>query len=232
MAKKSRTPAAPRVKSQQRPVQAPQKRVQTPQRRGDPTGGSRKLWLIGGAVLALAAAAIVVGVVVFASGTPASTTIRDGGYTLETFPAQGRQHVNELGEDFEYNSDPPTTGPHFPVAAPWGAYDDPIEQFRLVHNQEHGGVIVQYGDEVPQQEIDAILAWWRSDPDGIVVAPYPSLGRQIALGAWVAPDDGSPGEGVVAKGTAFDESVFDAFKDGYGFRGPERFERGELRPGH
>jgi hypothetical protein len=184
------------------------------------------------AVAVVAAAAVLGFVVLRGEGAAAFT---DAGCTIETFPAQSRDHVEELEEDFEYNSFPPTTGPHHPVAAPWGAYDDPVDQLRVLHNLEHGGVVVQYGENVPQSEVDAILDWWRQDPNGKVVAPLPDLDDEIALGAWTAPESPDPeeevGEGVLAKCPAFDRRAFDAFKDRYGFRGPERFPRSLMTPG-
>ncbi len=40
----------------------------------------------------------------------------------------------------------PTTGPHNPVPAPFDFYEDPVDPLRLVHNQEHGGVVLHYGN--------------------------------------------------------------------------------------
>lgn len=223
MPKKSRTPPPPRV--------------QAPKARKDPAPPGRSRLIALGALAALVLAAIVVALALFAfGGTPADTVLSEAGCTVEKAPAQGAQHVEQLEEGFEYNTFPPTTGPHHPVAAPWDVYSDPVEQFRLVHNLEHGGVIVQYGSDVPQSTVDEIVAWYREHPNGMVVAPLPELEGQIALGAWVTPDprpgeEARPGEGVVAKCPTFDRGAFDAFVDEYGFRGPERFPRDQLNPG-
>jgi hypothetical protein len=226
VARKSQTPPPPR-----RPVQAPKQRA-TPA----PDGG-RNRWLVPGiaAAVGVLALAAVLGFVLFRDAG-AAAALEDAGCTLETFPEQGRDHADELPEDFEYNSFPPTTGPHHPIAAPWGVYDEPVEQIRVIHNLEHGGVIVQYGEDVPEAEVEAILEWYRGDPLGKIVAPLPALGDEIALGAWVAPDAleagrEEAGEGVLGKCTAFDRDAFDAFRDTYGFRGPERFDRDMLQPG-
>ena len=225
MAKKSSTPPPPR-----RPVQAPKRRA-TPRE----PGGGRNRWLLPGigALVGLVVLAAVVGFLLLRGDGAAAFT--EAGCTVETFPSQGRDHVEELEEDFEYNSFPPTTGPHHPVTVPWGPYDEPVEQVRLVHNLEHGGIAIQYGEDVPQSDVDAILAWYRDDPNGKVVAPLPDLGDEIALSTWTAPEtpEGTEdaGEGVVATCPSFDERAFDTFKDRYGFRGPERFPRELLTPG-
>jgi hypothetical protein len=163
--------------------------------------------------------------------------LRRAGCTVQAFPAQGRQHVQAVPKNFKYNSSPPTSGPHHPQPAPFDVYDEPVEQFRLVHNLEHGGVVIQYGRQVPRRTVDALVAWYREDPNGIVIAPLPALGRVIALAAWTADVDASGavsenGQGILAKCTRFDEDAFNAFMDEYAFRAPERFPRDQLAPGN
>jgi hypothetical protein len=194
--------------------------------------------LIGGvvAVVALIAVVAVVAAVVLGGGSSADATLRAAGCTIVKKPAMGRQHVNTLAKGFKYNTFPPTTGPHFPSPPVWDFYDAPIEQFRLIHNLEHGGVVIQYGKDVPDSTVAEIRDWYFHDPNGIVVAPLPALGAQISLGAWTAPDatpgqTPGPGQGVLAKCPSFDARAFDAFTDTYGFRGPERYPRSAMQPG-
>ncbi|MEX0673143.1 MAG: hypothetical protein WD067_00115, partial [Gaiellaceae bacterium] len=122
MAKKSRTPPPPRR------VQAPRQR-----RAEAPEGRRRRLLLIGAGLVAVAAiaAGAVVAWVALGGGSSADAALRAAGCTVEKKPAQGRQHVEQLAEDFEYNTFPPTTGPHHPIQAIWDVYTEPIEQSRL-----------------------------------------------------------------------------------------------------
>ena len=191
--------------------------------------------LMGISALGFVGLAVVLGVFLLSGGGSSAATIEDAGCTVQTFPGQGQRHVDQLPRNFEYNSDPPTSGPHNPVWAPWDAYDDPVDPLRFVHNLEHGGVVVLYGDEVPRADVDALIDWYRDDPDGILVAPYPKNGNQISLSAWTADVD-AVGEatnqrGVLMKCPGFREDAADAFVDEYGFRGPERFPRDQLAPG-
>lgn len=55
----------------------------------------------------------------------------------------GRQHVADIS-DVTYNSNPPTSGPHFSVWAKRGAYSDVISDGHLIHSLEHGYVILSY----------------------------------------------------------------------------------------
>jgi len=223
--KKTKAPPPPRR------VQAPKQRTETH------AGGRRRLLLIVGAValLAVIAAGAVLGAVVLGGGST-DATIRDAGCAIVKKPALGRQHVAKLAKGFKYNTFPPTTGPHFPTPAPYDFYSQPIQQYRLLHNLEHGSIVVQYGSGVSEGTVAQIRDWYLGDPEGIIVAPLPALKDKVVLEAWTAPDAApgqtpGPGQGIVARCPGFDQDVFDKFTDTYGFRGPERFPRNSLTPG-
>ena len=231
MPSKSRTPDPPRR------VQAPR-----PRTGGGQGDGDRRRWLIPGLVAVVGAAAVAALLAVFAFGgeeKSARQVLRDPGCDVQTVRAQSRDHVEQPRPGFEYNTDPPTSGPHHPIPAPFDIYTEPVEQFRLLHNLEHGGVVIQYGLEVTADEIGKLTDWYREDPNGLVIAPYPQLGNQIALGSWVTEGKQEDvGQGVLAKCPRFDEGAFDAFLDEYGFKGPESdhgdgqgFAREDLQPG-
>jgi hypothetical protein len=227
VAKKARTPPPPRR------VQAPKTRT-TPRSAED---RKRIAVLAGGVALALVALAAVVGFFAFSGsgGGRNPSALPDAGCTVQTFPAQQGDHVTELPAGYKHNSDPPTSGAHNSQPAAWDLYDEPVDQLILIHNLEHGGVVMQYGDEVPESDVAAIIDWYRDDPNGIVIAPRPELGNQIALEAWNGEKHGKGnsenGTGVLAKCPRFDEGAFDAFLDEYGFKGPEAFPRDSLQPG-
>jgi hypothetical protein len=166
------------------------------------------MWfLVFAGILVVAAAAV--GIAFAVGGGSESSGGSSGSCVRQTFPPMGRSHVQSLAEDFEYNSVPPTSGPHAPVPAVWSIYDRPVDQLAVVHNLEHGGVVVQYGDQVPDATVQEITAWYQDDPNGLVVAPLPALGNRIALTAWTH----------LATCTDFDEGAFDDFVSDY--RGPD-----------
>ena len=219
-------------------MQAPRPR---PGGGGPSAADGRRRWLIP-AIVALAGAAVVallLGMFAFGGGESGTERLAAADCAVEKKKAQSRAHVNEAPADFDYNTDPPTSGPHSGIPAPYDAYDQPVEQFRLIHNLEHGAVVIQYGPEVPQGDINELLEWYREEPNGLIVAPYPPLGNQIALAAWwTASKQDDEGQGVLAKCARFDEGAFDAFIDEYGFQGPESdrgdgqgFRREDLQPG-
>jgi hypothetical protein len=55
----------------------------------------------------------------------------------------GREHVPD-GTKVNYNSNPPTSGPHFVDWTRAGVYDKPVSDGHLVHSLEHGYVIISY----------------------------------------------------------------------------------------
>ncbi len=55
----------------------------------------------------------------------------------------GRGHV-PIGEQVEYNSNPPTSGKHYEDWIRAGVYDEPKDDRNLVHSLEHGYIIMSY----------------------------------------------------------------------------------------
>ena len=157
------------------------------------------------------------------------------GCTLAATPALVGVHsvASPDGTSDKWNTVPPTSGPHYAVPAVWGAFADPVNQAQLVHNLEHGGIAVQYGRSVPAATVTELKSFVQEHPRGTVLAPYPSLGRRISLGAWVTESANEPDKGTayLAKCGAFDEPAFSAFFDAFQFQGPERFPADTLLPG-
>lgn len=190
------------------------------------------MYLIAGVAAVILIAAAVSSFVIGRGGSDAAAALKAAGCTRQTFPSQGRNHVLKLPKGFHYNSTPPTSGPHQPqpyAPAIWNVYEEPVPQIKLVHNLEHGGVVVQYGSRIPQTEVDQIVAWYRKDPDGLVVAPLPpalektkpALANQIAMTAWTH----------LQTCDRFNDKAFSNFVDLYRGNGPERFPVSALQPG-
>jgi hypothetical protein len=216
VAKKTRTPPPPRR------VQAPKRRESAP----SPEAARRQRMILfglaGSGILLLGAVLLFLAFAPNGSGDEElAQMIRDAGGTFQTSESEGRSHVENLNAEVEYKTDPPTSGSHYFIPAVWGIYDRPINQLQSVHNLEHGGIVIQYGDDVPEADVRQIEAFYQDDPNGMLVAPLPRLGDQIALTAWTH----------LAKLPRFDEEAFEAFRDAYRGKGPERFSVEDLQPG-
>lgn len=61
----------------------------------------------------------------------------------EAIAELGRTHVTDIA-DIKFNSNPPTSGDHFPMWAKKGVYDRLISDGYLIHSLEHGYVILSY----------------------------------------------------------------------------------------
>lgn len=220
----------------------PPKRPQGPQRRSTPSGPRderqrRLLYIV--AATGLIGLAIVLGVVFLGGGSDddIASAMEAGGCQLKTVPAQVGNHTaaENATSNPKWNTDPPTSGPHFEIPAVYGEYDTPLKPAQFVHNLEHGAVFVLYGPKVPAATIQQLRDFYQEDTTGMLLAPYPKLGDKIALGAWTVPDDfepgGTNGTAYLATCTKFDEDAFSTFRDELRFRGPERFPPDSLQPG-
>jgi len=225
-------PEKPRVK-------APAKRTTV-----DPEASARKrriLFIVGGAGIALIAVVALVGLLGFGGGGVDEESVRAdlvaGSCTLQAVAAQSGAHSLTADQTSDWNTDPPTNGPHYGGNSAtgdagtviWGAYTEPLQLARVVHNLEHGGVYMFYGDEVPESVVEQLRTFYDRHKNGTLLAPYPKLGDKVALGAWVA--EGGEAKGYLAKCTKFDEAAFSAFFSGFQFKGPERFSASSLLPG-
>ena len=172
-------------------------------------------------------------------GSAVPSALTDAGCSVKKHRAQSRRHVEQLAADFKYNTEPPSSGPHSGQAPIFGIYTDAVDPLYYVHGLEHGGVVIQYGTGVAQEDVDALSEWYQEEPNGLIVSPRPQLPRRtIALVAWNSENVEDLGQGVIATCRRFDEEAFDAFVDEYGFKGPESdrgdglgFKREDLTPG-
>ncbi|HWG56486.1 MAG TPA: DUF3105 domain-containing protein [Gaiellaceae bacterium] len=230
MARKDRVPNPPRK------VQAP-KRRSAPAAPADPARRRNLLLAAGAAAVVLAA--IVLGMLFLGGGGKSEAAVlQEAGCTLESYPAPAEEsdHV-ALDADPDWNSFPPSNGPHYEVPAVLGFYDEPVPLIQSVHNLEHGAVVIHYGDDVPPPEVQKIRDWYTDDPNGLLVSPLERLNDEIALTAWTTPDSapggegGERGRGYVAKCPRFDEAAFERFVEEHRYKGPERFPPEQLQPG-
>ena len=75
----------------------------------------------------------------------------------QVVPELGRDHVTDIA-GITYNSNPPTSGPHFPVWAKPGVYDRLISDGYFIHSMEHGYVIIWYDCDKPVSSIEYLVS--------------------------------------------------------------------------
>ncbi len=114
----------------------------------------------------------------------------------ERIPIQGTEHI-EVGQQHEpYNSDPPTSGPHYAEPAEAGFYEEAPADEALVHNLEHGHVIIWYnctpldaaGCESLKQDIQRVMAQAGRSPltgtPKVEAVPRPGMETLLAVTSW------------------------------------------------
>jgi hypothetical protein len=151
-------------------------------------------------------------------GVPAAAKAPGG--PVEVLPT--RDHVPD-GTSVQYTTNPPTSGNHWGQAATWGIYPSrPPADERLVHNLEHGGVIISYNpakvDEATVEQLKTLTRDLQSSRVCIILTPRSSIqdDKPIALTAW----------GVLALLDGYDEAAIRAFWRDHVANGPE-FPKGQ-----
>lgn len=101
-----------------------------------------------------------------------------------TYANQGQDHV-PLDHQFTYNSNPPTSGPHYATPANWGVYDYEANDKIFIHNLEHGGIWISYRPGISPQVVEDLKAVVNEfGGSKIVMAPRSANDADIAVAAW------------------------------------------------
>lgn len=149
-----------------------------------------RLLAIGGVLLV---GVIIIGLALLLGGEPSAGV-------GEQQPNDGAEHV-AVGTVFSeaqrpYSSTPGTSGPHWDASgiANWGVYTTPQPEEQLIHNLEHGGIIIWYEpDALDADEVDELARYvTRQNSAGIsgrykfILSPWggPDFGHPIAVTAW------------------------------------------------
>lgn len=137
-----------------------------------------------------------------ASGAPSGPP-----FAGKSFPSQGHAHLSpDEPDDFVYNSNPPTSGPHKELFSDQFVNPTPLPAYVQVHLLEHGNVLLQYSCTCPDvaaslssiaYQYDArLIAPSELQPTAdevqageeqgraVIVAPYQGMKARIALTAW------------------------------------------------
>jgi hypothetical protein len=216
-------------------------RVKAPKQRAASSSGDSSRTTMVAVIVAVVLALVLLGGVLFATlgggdagaadAEAVRTNMQAAGCKLQAVEALSGEHSvsDPGGSSDEWNTDPPTSGPHYAIAAVFGIYDDELEQARVVHNLEHGGIYIQYGKDVPESTVEQLRAFYNDHKAGTIMAPLDRLGDEFALGVWVA--HGDPDMAYLATCKAFDDEAVSDFFRAFQFRGPEHFDPSDLQPG-
>jgi hypothetical protein len=148
------------------------------------------------AVVALALGIAPLGLLVACSAHERQPMLSDGGPSF--FPDAGcfveidqppllpASHV-PIGSEIQWNSNPPSSGPHYPVWAAYQAYTSPVPRGYYVHDEEHGAIVLLYncGDAGCPAIVGALQAASDAIPDDPLCA---SAGQGVRVRTVITPD--------------------------------------------
>lgn len=108
--------------------------------------------------------------------------------------SQGGQHI-QRGQDHEpYNSDLPSSGPHYAdqlAPTPWGIYTQEVPAEVFIHNLEHGGIVVAHLPNLPDEQLQKLRGLFTPpysnpnfSPVRAIVTPRSANTKPIQLAAW------------------------------------------------
>ncbi|HVE75748.1 MAG TPA: DUF3105 domain-containing protein [Actinomycetota bacterium] len=95
-------------------------------------------------------------------------------------------HLQQDEPAIEYNSSPPTSGRHLSATAPWGSLDEAIEDKLLIHNLEHGGIVIHHKGLPDEQEteLEEFVDAFPSSNGGVISQPNPKIDKPVAYASW------------------------------------------------
>jgi hypothetical protein len=107
----------------------------------------------------------------------------------QKFASLGNVHINPGDSHPVYNSNPPTSGWHFPTWPNRGIYTTPLPEEYLLHFQEHAGVVVHYNpDKIQKDDLDNLTGIVKSELNHgqglVVMSPDASIPDTIDLTSW------------------------------------------------
>ncbi len=144
--------------------------------------------------------------------------------TVDAPPLLSRDHV-AIGTPVQYDSNPASSGPHYPIWAAYQPYTVPVDPRYYVHDEEHGAIILLYncaGSTDCQSDVaglQRVVASIPPDPlcvgNGVsvryVLAPDPTIPTPIAAAAW----------GFVYTAACLDLPSLEQFASAHHAQGPE-----------
>lgn len=116
------------------------------------------------------------------TGTIVSAGEADEGIDgVVAYRVESNQHTTG---DVTYSVLPPPGGPHHPVYANCGFYDEAIADEHVVHDLEHGVVWLAYSSALSAADVEHVHELARADK--VIATPYANLpaGAAVVASAW------------------------------------------------
>lgn len=106
-------------------------------------------------------------------------------------PDDGRGHITEGQGGGPYSSTPATSGEHWPTPTNWGIYTNSLPEELILHNLEHGGLVIWYQPaDIGTEDLAALQAWVQSQVQSerykVLLSPWDGADFEhaIAVTSW------------------------------------------------
>jgi len=130
----------------------------------------------------------------------------------EKMADEGSAHVARGDSHLPYNSNPPTSGPHWAGVAGPGIKNEPVPDELVLHSMEHGAAVVWYKDNLTENDIEKIKGAFQEASGKKIMLPRKDLDVPVALTSW----------GYLLKLETIDESIIKEFIETNNDRAPEK----------
>ncbi len=108
----------------------------------------------------------------------------------QQMPLEAAAHVAD-GTGLEYKNSPPSSGLHYSSTRPWRVYEEPVSPGNLVHNLEHGGIVILYNcSEGCPDIVNQLRQAYKDFPPSsfgnikLLVTPYTAMDSKLAIVSW------------------------------------------------
>ena len=145
--------------------------------RSSGSDGSRRIYLIVGAIIVLFVGGFIA-LAVFDARQQSASGAPDDVTSYEVGPAGKHTSAN-----VDYDQSPPVGGAHNPVWQNCGFYDKPVRDENAVHSLEHGAVWITYSPDLPKVQVTELQNVAQSQTY-ILASPYPGLDSPVVASAW------------------------------------------------
>lgn len=163
---------------------------------------------------------IVLGLIIFGIYSLAQNSSPKGEDFSKAIPVlPSREHISSI-ESVEYNSNPPTSGPHYETPARPGFREEPIEDGYLIHSMEHGLVWISYHPRIGEE----------SEKLRTITSPFAVITERkandedIAVASWGRLDTFNIENGIIGDN---DLQRINDFIKRYADKGPEKIQVGQ-----
>lgn len=133
-------------------------------------------------IIGLVIVAVIGGVgYLFATSNPDGSANSLLGEEIEDL---GANHITQGDKVTTYNSNPPTSGPHWPSPAGCKVYNEEVPDEAVVHSLEHGAVWVSYKNIEDKDLVAKLEEVANRNPGKLILSPRSANDSDIALVSW------------------------------------------------